>query len=187
MLRLKSFIKEKATKILVNEALCKKISICINLLILTLSAFAFLPGRNVTGDNQISIAASMITISAIIFGVIGAWLALMKLDAESEMKRLAAQRLSMEPVIKRMQGLSQVIVSSSIILFVCLGQLFMYHITSSIDLLREYAFCLKGVSFSILVFMALLQAKLIFKVLWLGMDNFVSIIELKKELIKKHR
>jgi len=174
-------------RVLADKTLCKWVNRFVWLLFVGITIGAFFPGMNVKGADQVSIASSMITVSAILFGVIGAWLALMKIDAEEQMRELAKNRQDMGPVIMRMGSLSDVITTSCVVLFACLVQVFAYHAFSKIDFMHQYASYLKGGSFSVLILLGLIQIKLILRILWIGLDNFVDLVKLERSLLEKHR
>lgn len=174
-------------KLHANETFCRRFNVFVWCCFLAITVAAYFPGTSVKGTDQVSIAGSMITISSILFGVIGAWLALMKIDAETQMRKLAKERESMSPVIERMGSLSDVITASSVVLFVCLAQVFAYYALSKISFVQPYAPYLKGGSFSVLVFLGLIQVKLILQILWIGLENFVDISKLERELLEENR
>lgn len=169
-----------------DDDFLRRFNYFLTFVFLVISVSAFWPGMQIKGSDQASIGASMTTVSAIIFGIMGAWLSLMKLDAEKELEEKIPKWEGTGHIVKKIEDLSGIITVSCMILFFCIAQIFLYHALSKINFFIQYASVLKGISFSILVFLGLIQIKLIVKILLYGADQFLDILKLKDKLEDKH-
>jgi hypothetical protein len=138
------------------------------------------------GTDLLSITNSMLTVSAIIFGIMGAWIALIKADTEKKLEELISRNKPTRQLMRKVENLNSVITTSCLILLTCLLYVFMYHALKEAIFIAEYKEILKGIAFSSLVALGLRQANLILRIVWYGAGHVLDLYELQDRLQQEH-
>ncbi|ADZ92902.1 hypothetical protein [Marinomonas mediterranea] len=143
---------------------------------------SFLPGMDVQAMDLISISNSMITISAIIFGIMGAWLSLVKVEYREQIKEKVPKRENVQDILNKAENLSGIITTSCVILFICIIYNFAYYVFSNYAFFQSIKSELKGLSLSVLVFLGGIQIRLLIAIMWSGVDHVLDLYSLKDQL-----
>lgn len=111
----------------------------------------FVYGDNVSGSNQKDFVNLLITISAIVFGVMGAWLSLMKIELQVGIES-ANSIDEANDHMKRGRGLIYPITISALVLIGSIIFSFSYYVIPSLSLNQNIISILKQVSFAVICF-----------------------------------
>lgn len=128
------------------KALLKLATICG---LIVIPALTFYYGDRVKGSYQKDIVNFLLTVSAIIFGVMGAWLSIIKVEIQNGLKNAASNEQA-EEYMTRARGLIEPISISSIVLMGTIVFTFAYHIFLSIGVSASVIPWLKSISFSLI-------------------------------------
>jgi hypothetical protein len=133
-----------------------RLSILKYLLVASIALAAFLHGQEIAMSKQMPLFEGLRNTSAIIFGVMGAWLAILHPDSLKKVFRSDGGKLPEQENNTIMLLLSPIIISTAIIATVLV--LFpLIELSKTVDLFISYKIYLRGVSFSLLSTLTLLQ------------------------------
>ncbi|OEE98915.1 hypothetical protein A136_19710 [Vibrio crassostreae 9ZC13] len=131
------------------------------------SYYAVTLGMNISYAKQASLLSEIRNVSAIIFGVTGAWLALVypKALASTELALKAAN----DAVYEQAQhdnnvllGFIKTIITSIVVIAISVGIPFVKEVAVQISFLNEYRNYLRGILFFTIVVLAIIQLYLLF-------------------------
>lgn len=125
-------------------------------LVLCLAIAGYINGQHIEMVNQLPLYEGLRNTSAIIFGVMGAWLAILHPDSLKKVFSGGAQKLQEQENKTIMLLLSPIILSTTIIAVV-LVLLPLVELGKTINHFQPYKEELRGISFAILVVLTLLQ------------------------------
>lgn len=149
-----------------------------NIIIVVLIALAsLLYGELIKAEYQLEIYKMVITISAIIFGVMGAWLSLIKVEVITGIENSKTDSES-DFYIRKLRSIVSPMTSSAIILIASLLFVFLYYILKDLPHNPDIAICLKKFSFTTLTILCYWQIYSLIVVLVSGV-NFVIDIKIK--------
>lgn len=160
----------------------KKLVNCVSILLfLVLVVLSVLYGNIVTGNAQLEIYKMLVTVSAIIFGVMGAWLSLLKVEIVSGIESASCNEEG-SYYVNKARGLIRPMTSSAIILLFGLFYVFMYYSVSKIDFVQAHAGFFRRVSFSVLVALSCWQVYSIIAVMASSADFLLNISRRNRDL-----
>lgn len=133
-----------------------RLSILKYMLVASLALIAFLHGQSIDISKQLPLFEGLRNTSAIIFGVMGAWLAILHPDSLKKIFGGHSKNLPEQEKNTIMLLLSPVIISTTIIAVV-LVLLPMMEFAKTVKFLVSYKEILRGASFSILSVLTILQ------------------------------
>ena len=133
-----------------------RLNILKSLLVASIALGAFIHGQEIQMSRQVTLFEGLRNTSAIIFGVMGAWLAILHPDSLKKVFRNDRGKLPEQEKDTIMLLLSPIIISTAVIATVLI--LFpLIEFSKTVSLLISYKGALRGVSFSILSTLTLLQ------------------------------
>lgn len=170
-------IVEKMTYSLIKQS--NKIGYTVGLLLIIAAAFI---GGDVSASEQKELYSVMVTIAGIIFGVMGAWIALIKVEAESGIKT-AKNKEESKKYKDRVSELvnpiafSSFMILSTILFFLC------YYIMKNITFFHEYKILLRTISFVFITGISYFQIFSVIRVLISGIEFSLHIDELHRKKV----
>jgi hypothetical protein len=120
-----------------------------------LAGICFWPGQLMPFSVQMSLFESLRTTAGIIFGVVGAWIAVMYPHALSKIFKLKAA--DSEEEVKKVSRLFEPMVYSTVILMVVLLAGPLGHVAKQLAFLVPYTTILRGLSFGAIIYLTLIQ------------------------------
>jgi len=146
------------------------------LIVIAVLFFSFIFGRNIPFQDQLPLYESLRTTSAIIFGVMGAWIALICPEMLSSVISVYSKKD--DDKYSRFKLLIRPMRYSTIILMFVLLIIFINPLVRQISFLCDYALQLRGFSFAILGLLTMLQ-------LWSVLLTFIPTDFLETHMEKK--
>lgn len=120
------------------------------LVIVAAAVGAFFVGQNLPADMQLDLYSALRDTSAIVFGVMGAWIAIIYPESLSKIYR-SSQRKEAENEVKSVGRLIKPMIVAAIIVASALIAQFSAPILQSIDSLSPFYPKIRGLSFSLLI------------------------------------
>ncbi|ELV8657110.1 hypothetical protein QNE43_003816 [Vibrio vulnificus] len=155
--------------------------------LVTFPLIGYAIGDDLKASAQKDIVSFLLTISAIIFGVIGVWLSILKVELQHGIANAASNEQANE-YMTRARGLIEPITSSSAVLLGALFFLLFYYILPSYELSDECINLLKQVSFGFVMLGAYLIIYSVILIIYFGADFLLGLSdENQKARAKRQR
>lgn len=122
------------------------------LVIIAAAVGAFYVGKNLSSNTQLELYSALRDTSAIVFGVMGAWIAIIYPESLSKIYR-SSQRKDAESEVKSVGRLIKPMIVAAVIVASALVAQFSAPILKSIDLFTPLYSTIRGLSFSFLIFL----------------------------------
>lgn len=144
------------------------------LLFIVVVIVSYFVGGTVAGTYQLEIYKILLTVSSVVFAVMGAWLSLLKVEIVNGVDSARTNEEGKEYVEKARRLVSPM-TSSAIIISLCLAFVFFYYSFRGSLVVGQNSDVLRRISFSILSGMALWQMGALMKVLFSGVDFLIDV------------
>jgi uncharacterized membrane protein len=142
---------------------------------------SFMLGSHVTPDNQLEIFKNLITIAAIIFAVMGAWLSLVKHDIATGIESAENDNISQEYVDKARTLVTPMTASAVILLLSCI-YMFTYYAFNEMSFAKNgNPFLVNSITFSLSATLTYYQITSVFSALFSGAKFLIDISNLNQE------
>jgi len=125
---------------------------------------AFFVGKGLSADTQLELYGSLRATSAIVFGIMGAWIAIIYPESLSKIYR-SSQRSDAESEVKNIARLLKPMIIAAVIVGAALIAEFSAPVLKSISALSPFYLYIRGFSFALLVFLLGAQLITIFEVM----------------------
>jgi hypothetical protein len=133
---------------------------------------SFYYGDKVRFSNQLKIYEVVLTLSSIVFAVMGAWLSLLKVEIENDV--LNPDKES-DVAIKKARGLVLPMANSAIIMVITLCYVFLYYAFKDAVFLMPYFSLIKSVSFTVLAMVVLFEFITLLNLVFSGVDFLLDL------------
>lgn len=117
-----------------------------------IAIFSFYYGEQVAGNTQKDIVGFLVTVSSIIFGVMGAWLSITKVELQNGIDTATTNEAANE-YMARARAMIEPITLSSLVLIISIIFMFIYPILSSLTVEEETKRTALSISFSLISIM----------------------------------
>lgn len=134
------------------------------LVIIAATVGAFFVGKNLPADTQLELYSALRDTSAIVFGVMGAWIAIIYPESLSKIYR-SPQRKDAESEVKSVGRLIKPMIVAAVIVASTLIAQFVAPILRSFDVLTPIYSSIRGLSFSFLIILLAVQLVTILEVM----------------------
>lgn len=125
---------------------------------------------------------SLISISAIIFGVLGAWIALLKNDAEVRILDIRNTREKRQVRVDQIKSLVNPMMIACLMICICI----IYNVFSSIvpkfSFYLEYSYLFKFLALSLFGILSYLQVASLLRIIITGVDSVIGLQQLADEV-----
>ncbi|MCS0351025.1 MULTISPECIES: hypothetical protein [Vibrionaceae] len=125
----------------------------IRLFALLIVIVGFSYGDKVSANSQKEIVGFLVTISAIIFGVMGAWLSITKVELQLGIDSAETNELA-NSYMERARGMIEPVTLTSIVLICSILFMFASPVLSAMEISYQIKMILKSISFSMISLMA---------------------------------
>jgi hypothetical protein len=142
---------------------------------------SFMYGGNVSGGSQLEIYKALLTVSAIVFAVMGAWLSLLKVEIVQGIKNATSDDEATENVNKA-RSLIEPMTSSVMIIASCMIYIFLYYSMSELQFIVEHKEIIRQLSFVAVASLTFWQMLSLLKVMFSGVDFLIDISRISKDL-----
>ena len=160
------------------KKLVKVVTYCV---LVAVVFFAWIVGDRVSASSQLDMFGVLITISSIIFAVMGAWLSLMKVEIMSGVDR-ASNNEEGDMYVDRARSLISPMSASAIILALSLVFVFFYYTLGHFDFFKHHYLLIRRCSFVVLGALVFWQFSSLIKLLFEGVDFLVSLSRKNNDL-----
>jgi hypothetical protein len=143
-------------------------------LIFLSGSLAFFIGDTMKGSYQMEIYKILVTVSGIVFGVMGAWLSILKIEIEQGVKKSVSD-IEGDGYVKQARSLIQPMTLSAIIIILSVLYTFSYYSLKDVEEFQNYSVFLRRFSFFVLCVLSFIQIKSIFYLLFSGLDFLITL------------
>lgn len=157
------------------------IKVFVLLALLAVLIVSFLNGHLVSASHQLEIYKIVITLAAIIFGIMGAWLSLIKVEIINGIENSKTNEES-DMYIGKVRDLISPMTSSAIILIASLIYVFSYYFLRSFSIDTDTIFIFRKLSFTLLTGLCIWQLYALTSVLVSGVVFVLDISRLNADL-----
>ena len=161
-----------------------------NILLVILCLIVFITsvifGGDVKGVYQLEIYKTLLTVSSIVFAVMGAWLSLLKVEIIQGVG-LAKTDEDAESNIEKARSLVSPMSSSVVIIALCLLFVFSYYTLKEVSVIHQHIIEVRRTSFVILSLITLWQMVSLLKVMFAGVDFLIDVSRKSKDLAGDRR
>ncbi|NDW15788.1 hypothetical protein GTQ48_09690 [Alteromonas genovensis] len=146
--------------------------------------FAFKYGDSVSASNQLEIYKMLVTVAALVFAVMGAWLSLLKVELESQAKNAKSVE-DAAAAVKKSREFIEPMTYSAMIIVASLFFTFCYYVMKDFQLESATAKYLRQFSFMFVTILTYSQLWTLMKVMFSGVDYTLSLSRISKERISE--
>jgi len=152
-----------------------------NTLFLIIIVIAAVYGGGVKGGDQLEIYKTLLTVSSIVFAIMGAWLSLLKIEIVQGVRQASSDSEG-ESYVDKARSLVGPMSSSAIIIALCLLFVFLYYSLNQAPFVVENVVHLRRLSFVILSWITCWQMVSLIRVMFSGVDFLIDVSRMNKEL-----
>ena len=162
-------------------SLKKIISKIVFLFAFVIFSIGFYYGPEIASGIHKEIISFLVTLSAIIFGVMGAWLSITKIELQQGLEGAKSNDLA-NSYMKRARGMIEPITIASLVLILSTAFIFIEPILSTADISLTIKWWLKSVSFSLVCVMGYSIIYCLGCIIFQGAEFLLQLSEINQEL-----
>lgn len=150
---------------------------CLIVFSVAIVVFSFYFGGAISGSSQLEIYKTLLSVAAIIFGVMGAWLSLYRADIISGIKSAQEYEEARE-YVNLARKFTSPMTASAILIVMCLFYVFAYYSVSDTTFVQNYVEGFRIASFTLL---CTLTAWQIYSLLLVMLSGSTFVIQVSRE------
>jgi len=132
-------------------------------------------GHKISGSQQLELYKHLVSISAIIFGVMGAWLSLLKIELMEGIKN-ASRDEDGDSHVDKAKTLIQPMTASVLIIIVSVLYFFIYTVSTKFNFSVDQVYWSRTISFTLLAFLTMWQLLALLQVMLTGVSFLINLI-----------
>ncbi len=161
--------------------LSKLLPIFYTITVILIFIISWTIGPHVKISSQIEIYKTLLTIGAIVFAIMGAWLSILKIEISNGVKNAETNEEG-DFYVKKARKLISPMSASALIIIGALIFIFTYYSFKDIQVLHNYTEWYRRASFLILSFLTTWQLSALFGVMFSGIEFLLEISRENKDL-----